>query len=76
MTDISKDGVLAGCNVDLYRTLSQACGLQIVASGGVSSPYDIENLKALNRQNLHAAIVGKALYDGRTTLRQMNIAAL
>ena len=45
-------------------------------SGGVSSPYDIANLKALERPNLRAAIVGKALYDGRTTLRDMNIAAV
>jgi phosphoribosylformimino-5-aminoimidazole carboxamide ribonucleotide (ProFAR) isomerase len=36
----------------------------------------VENLKALERANLRAAIVGKALYDGRTTLREMNIAAL
>ena len=48
---------------------------QITASGGVSSPFDIENLKGLERANLRAAIVGKALYDGRTTLREMNVAA-
>ena len=49
---------------------------QITASGGVSSPYDVQNLKALGRANLRAAIVGKALYDGKTTLADMNIAAL
>jgi phosphoribosylformimino-5-aminoimidazole carboxamide ribonucleotide (ProFAR) isomerase len=48
----------------------------ITASGGVSSPYDVENLKALGRSNLRAAIVGKALYDGKTTLREMNVAAI
>ena len=42
----------------------------------VSSPYDIENLKALERANLRAAIVGKALYDGRTTIEEMNRAAM
>ena len=36
----------------------------------------VENLKALERTNLRAAIVGKALYDGRTTLKEMNVAAL
>jgi phosphoribosylformimino-5-aminoimidazole carboxamide ribotide isomerase len=49
---------------------------EITASGGVSSVYDVENLKALERANLRAAIVGKALYDGKVTLREMNIAAL
>ena len=48
---------------------------QITASGGVSSPQDVANLLALGRANLRAAIVGKALYDGRTTLAAMNAAA-
>ena len=47
----------------------------ITASGGVSSPQDVKNLLALGRPNLRAAIVGKALYDGRTTLKEMNDAA-
>ena len=47
----------------------------ITASGGISSPYDVENLKMLERKNLRAAIVGKALYDGKTTLAEMNAAA-
>ena len=42
----------------------------------MSSPFDVENLKGLERANLRAAIVGKALYDGRTTLRELNRAAL
>jgi phosphoribosylformimino-5-aminoimidazole carboxamide ribotide isomerase len=48
---------------------------EITASGGVSSPRDVENLKALGKANLRAAIVGKALYDGRVTLAEMNSAA-
>ena len=47
----------------------------MTASGGVSSPRDVANLIALARPNLRAAIVGKALYDGRTTLKEMNDAA-
>ena len=43
----------------------------ITASGGVSSPQDVKNLIALGRPNLRAAIVGKALYDGRTTLAEL-----
>jgi phosphoribosylformimino-5-aminoimidazole carboxamide ribonucleotide (ProFAR) isomerase len=41
----------------------------------VSTPQDVLNLRALGRANLAAAIVGKALYDGRTTVQEMNDAA-
>ena len=76
-TDTATDGMLGGPNLTQMAAICDAApGCQITASGGVSSPYDIENLKALGRSNLRAAIVGKALYDGRTTLREMNIAAL
>ena len=76
-TDTATDGMLGGPNLTQMAAICDAAPTcQITASGGVSSPYDIENLKALNRPNLRAAIVGKALYDGRTTLREMNLAAL
>ena len=76
-TDTATDGMLGGPNLSQMAAICDAAPTcQITASGGVSSPYDIENLKALERPNLRAAIVGKALYDGRTTLREMNIAAL
>ncbi|MCQ2183472.1 MAG: 1-(5-phosphoribosyl)-5-[(5-phosphoribosylamino)methylideneamino]imidazole-4-carboxamide isomerase [Bacteroidales bacterium] len=76
-TDTATDGMLGGPNLTQMAAICDAAPTcQITASGGVSSPYDIDNLKALNRANLRAAIVGKALYDGRTTLREMNIAAL
>ena len=76
-TDTATDGMLGGPNLSQMAAICDAApGCQITASGGVSSPYDIENLKALERANLRAAIVGKALYDGRTTLREMNIAAV
>ena len=64
-TDISRDGKLQGPNVSAYEWLSKIKNLNIVASGGVSSPEDIT---ALSRLNLYAAIIGKALYDGRITL--------
>ena len=76
-TDTATDGMLGGPNLTQMAAICDAApGCQITASGGVSSPYDVENLKALGRSNLRAAIVGKALYDGRTTLREMNLAAL
>ena len=76
-TDTATDGMLGGPNLTQMAAICDAAPTcQITASGGVSSPYDVDNLKALNRTNLRAAIVGKALYDGRTTLKEMNIAAL
>jgi phosphoribosylformimino-5-aminoimidazole carboxamide ribotide isomerase len=76
-TDTATDGMLGGPNLTQMAAICDAApSCDITASGGVSSPYDIENLKALERPNLRAAIVGKALYDGRTTLRDMNVAAL
>ena len=76
-TDTATDGMLGGPNLTQLAAICDAAPTcQITASGGVSSPFDVENLKALERPNLRAAIVGKALYDGRTTLREMNRAAL
>lgn len=65
-TDISRDGAGQGTNLELYRELSGIEGLEITASGGVSS---IEELRALERMGVRAAILGKALYSGRLNLR-------
>ena len=71
-TDVSKDGMLAGTNVDLYRQLSQKFSLDLIASGGVSSQEDLTRLKELG---LYGAILGKALYTGaldlKTALKEM-----
>lgn len=76
-TDTATDGMLGGPNLSQLAAICDAApSCFITASGGVSSPYDVENLKALERKNLRAAICGKALYDGRTTLKAMNIAAI
>jgi phosphoribosylformimino-5-aminoimidazole carboxamide ribotide isomerase len=76
-TDTATDGMLQGPNLSQMAAICDAAPTcEITASGGVSSVYDVENLKALERPNLRAAIVGKALYDGKVTLREMNIAAL
>ncbi|MBR5110291.1 MAG: 1-(5-phosphoribosyl)-5-[Clostridia bacterium] len=71
-TDISRDGKLQGPNTEAYERLSRIKGLNIVASGGVSTPQDIA---ALARLKLYAAIIGKALYDGRITLEEAMEAA-
>lgn len=65
-TDISRDGAEAGTNLDLYRELAEIEGLDITASGGVSS---IEELKELQKIGTRAAILGKALYTGRLDLK-------
>lgn len=76
-TDTATDGMLGGPNLTQMAAICDAAPTcQITASGGVSSVFDIANLKALERPNLRAAIVGKALYDGRATLKELNIAAL
>ncbi len=64
-TDISRDGAERGTNLPLYEELVQIPGLEITASGGVSS---LEELRILRRQGVHAAILGKALYTGRLDL--------
>ncbi len=65
-TDISRDGAGQGTNLELYRELSGIEGLEITASGGISS---IEELRELERMGVRAAILGKALYSGRLNLR-------
>lgn len=64
-TDISKDGMLGGANVELYQTLSQQFPLDFIASGGVTSISDLQALKELG---LYGAILGKALYAGALDL--------
>lgn len=65
-TDISRDGAEAGTNLTLYRELAKIEGLDITASGGVSS---IEELRELQTIGTKAAILGKALYTGRLDLK-------
>ncbi|MDR2356947.1 MAG: 1-(5-phosphoribosyl)-5-[(5-phosphoribosylamino)methylideneamino]imidazole-4-carboxamide isomerase [Oscillospiraceae bacterium] len=66
-TDISKDGLLSGANLPLYRELAESFSLDIIASGGVSSPDDIA---ALRDMGLYGAILGKALYTGGVDLAE------
>ncbi len=65
-TDISRDGAEQGTNLDLYRELAKIDGLDITASGGVSS---IQELQELQQIGTKAAILGKALYTGRLDLK-------
>ena len=68
-TDVAKDGLLQGPSFDLYQNLQdQFPDLQIIASGGVAEFSDIVKL---NDMNIFGVIVGKAIYEGRVTLKQL-----
>ena len=64
-TDISKDGAMRGTNLEMYKSLSEKYSVDIVASGGVSTLSDVEELK---KMNLYGAIIGKAYYTGAVNL--------
>ena len=66
-TDISKDGMLSGTNLEIYKKLNEIEGLNIIASGGISFEYEIE---ALNEMGIHGAILGKALYENKLNLKK------
>jgi len=66
-TDVSRDGAMEGTNHGLYRELSEKFGIDITASGGVSSIEDIRRLKALD---IYGAIIGKAYYIGAIDLKE------
>ena len=71
-TDISRDGVLAGSNHDLYASLNERYPIDLIASGGVSSLEDIRGLRALG---MSGAILGRAYYSGAVTLEDALAAA-
>ena len=75
-TDTATDGMLRGPNLAGLAELCDAVPeLHVVASGGVSGAADIHALVALRRPNLEGAIIGKALYEGATTLAELRAAA-
>jgi cyclase len=69
-TDISKDGMLQGSSVELYKKiLEEFPSLKLIASGGVS---DLNELQVLSDAGLHGAIIGKAIYENRISLKQLS----
>lgn len=68
-TDISKDGMLAGPSIVLYeKMISRLNGIKLIASGGVAELQDLHDLKAVG---CDAAIVGKAIYEYRISLKEI-----
>lgn len=66
-TDISKDGVLGGANVEATVNMSRETGLNVIASGGVSTLDDIVRLK---ESGIYGAVLGRAIYDGALDLSE------
>lgn len=64
-TDVSRDGALAGVNLEATAALARDSGLPVLASGGVAGIADIEGLLALMEPLIEGVVIGRALYDGR-----------
>jgi phosphoribosylformimino-5-aminoimidazole carboxamide ribotide isomerase len=67
-TDIDKDGMLSGPSTSLYREILAATDVKLIASGGIATMKDIYELK---EAGCEGAIVGKAIYEGRITLKEL-----
>ena len=69
-TDVSRDGMMAGPNLEALKSILRLTSLRVTASGGISSIEDIKVLKGLEKDGLQAVIVGKALYEGKIDLKE------
>ncbi|QRG07809.1 1-(5-phosphoribosyl)-5-[(5-phosphoribosylamino)methylideneamino]imidazole-4-carboxamide isomerase [Xanthobacter dioxanivorans] len=69
-TDIARDGLLKGLNIEATVALAEAVNLPVIASGGLASLADIEALLEPRARKLEGAITGRALYDGRLDARE------
>jgi phosphoribosylformimino-5-aminoimidazole carboxamide ribotide isomerase len=69
-TDISRDGMMQGPNIEATRTLAEAISIPVIASGGVSRLSDIENLMAVEASGISGVITGKAIYSGALSLTE------
>ncbi|HEX3086565.1 MAG TPA: 1-(5-phosphoribosyl)-5-[(5-phosphoribosylamino)methylideneamino]imidazole-4-carboxamide isomerase [Pyrinomonadaceae bacterium] len=69
-TDVARDGMMSGPNIEQTRLLARESGLKVTASGGVSSLADLERLKQLESVGVDSVIVGKALYERRFTFAE------
>jgi phosphoribosylformimino-5-aminoimidazole carboxamide ribotide isomerase len=63
-TDIGRDGMLTGVNIEATLKLAQAVSIPVIASGGMTSIADVEQLCALEEHGIEAAILGRSIYEG------------
>jgi len=69
-TEIERDGLLTGANVEGSAELAQACNLRVIVSGGVASLDDVRRAKSSESRGIAGVIMGRALYQGTVDLRQ------
>ena len=69
-TDITRDGMLSGPNIEQITKLTQATSIPIIASGGISSMEDLKAISALEDKGVIGVITGKALYEGKINLKE------
>ena len=69
-TDISRDGMLSGVNVEATAELAKASGVKVIASGGVSSLADLKALQVHEADGIEGCIIGKAIYTGALDLKE------
>jgi phosphoribosylformimino-5-aminoimidazole carboxamide ribotide isomerase len=69
-TDIARDGVMEGPNVEGTLEMIRGTGLSVIASGGVATIEDVRQLGSLNEARLEGVIIGKALYEGKFQLEE------
>ena len=69
-TDIARDGMLQGPNLEALQHVLEISPIPVIASGGVAQLDDLQQLKALQHPNLNGVIAGKALYEGKFTLEE------
>jgi phosphoribosylformimino-5-aminoimidazole carboxamide ribotide isomerase len=69
-TDIARDGMMQGPNLEATAALAEAISIPVIASGGVSSLDDIRNLLQIEASGIEGVITGKAIYSGALNLRE------
>jgi len=67
-TEVEKDGMLKGPSADLYKEILEDTRINLIASGGISSLKDVEDIKAIGCEG---AIIGKAVYEGKIKLKEL-----
>jgi phosphoribosylformimino-5-aminoimidazole carboxamide ribotide isomerase len=70
-TDIKRDGMLTGPDIEGLTELARECKVPVIASGGITSKEDIEKLKALEEIGIEGCIIGRALYTGDLKLEEI-----
>ena len=71
LTDVSKDGMLSGVNIELIENILEKTNISVIASGGISSLNDIDKICGINSNRISGMIIGKAIYEGRITIEDL-----